>query len=112
MKKSIPDTYTQTKKLVCDWSDKKNYLTHYRMVSFFVRHGMVVEKVHEIVSFKQNKWLEKYIGFNTQKRNIFKNDFEKDFYNLLNNAFYGKTMEKVRKRIKVEFVKKMILINT
>ena len=35
-----PDTYAQTKKLICDWSDKKNFLIHYRMLKFYVRHGM------------------------------------------------------------------------
>ena len=50
--------------------------------------------------------MEKYISFNTQKRNKAKNDFEKDFYKLLNNAFYGKTMENVRNRLKIKFIKK------
>ena len=50
--------------------------------------------------------MEKYINFNTQKRNKAKNDFEKDFYKLFNNAFHGKTMLKARNRIKVEFIKK------
>ena len=76
------------------------------MLKIFVRHGLTVEKVREIISFKQSKWLEKYNNFNTQRRNQAVDDFEKDFYKLLNNAFYGKTMENVRNRIKVEFVKK------
>ena len=76
------------------------------MLKFFVRHGMVVDKVHEIISFRQSRWLEKYINFKTQKRNKAKNDFEKDFYKLLNNAFYGKTMENVRNRLKIKFIKK------
>ena len=67
---------------------------------------MEVVKVPTVISFKQNKWSEKYICFNSQKRNKANNDFEKDFYKLLNNAFYGKFMEKVRNRIKVEFIKK------
>ena len=67
---------------------------------------MIVEKVHNIISFRQSRWLEKYINFNTQKRNKAKNDFEKDFYKLLNNAFYGKTMENVRNRFKIKFIKK------
>ena len=67
---------------------------------------MEVVKVHTVLSFKQSKWLEKYISFNTQKRNKAKNDFEKDFYELLNNAFDRKTMENVRNRIKVEFIRK------
>ena len=58
--------YTKSKKLGCDWSDKRKYLILYRMLKFYVRHGMVVEKIHEIISFKQNKWLEKHISFHTQ----------------------------------------------
>ena len=106
MKEIKPDTYIQTKKLICDFSDKKNYLTHYRMLKLYVRHGMIVDKVHNIISFRQNRWLEKYINFNTQKRNQAVNDFEKDFYKLLNNAFYGKTMENVRNRLNIKFIKK------
>ena len=49
---------------------------------------------------------KKYLYFNTQKRNEAVNDFEKEFYKLLNNAFYGKTMENVRNRSKIKFVKK------
>ena len=106
MKEFKPDTYIPTTKLICDWSDKKNYLVHYRMLKFYVRHGMIVDNVHDIISFKQSRWLEKYIDFNTQKRNQAVDDFEKDFYKLLNNAFYGKTMENVRNRLKIKFVKK------
>ena len=75
MKKVKPHIYTQTKKLVGDWSDKKNHFIQYRMVKFYVRHGMEVEKVYSVISFKQSKWLEKYISFNTQKRNMAENDF-------------------------------------
>ena len=101
-----PDTYTQTKKIICNWSGKKNYLIHYRILKFYVRHGMIVDKVHEIISFKQNKWLEKYINFKTEKRNQAVDDFEKDFYKVLNNAFHGKNMENMRNRIKLIFIKK------
>ena len=101
MKTIKPDTYTQTKKLICDWSDKKNFLILYRMLKFHVRHCMIVDKVHEIISFRQSRWLEKYISFNTQKRNKALNEFEKDFYKLLNNAFYRKTMENVTNRLKI-----------
>ena len=92
--------------MIFDWPDKKIYSIHYRMLKICVRHGMEVVKVHTVISFKKSKWLEKDISFNTQKRNNAKNDFEKDFYNFLNNAFNGKTMENVGKRIKVEFIKK------
>ena len=106
MKVIIPDAYTQNKKFLSDCSDKKNYLIHFRMLKFYVRHGMIVDKVHDVISFKQSGWLEKYINFNTQKRNQAVNDLEKDFYKLLNNAFYGKTLENVRSLSKIKFVKK------
>ena len=106
MKKIKPKNYTKSKKLICDWTDKKKYLIHYRMLKFYVRHGMVVEKIHEITSFKQSKWLEIYISFNTQKRNKAKNDFEKDFFKLLVNAAFGKFLENVRNRLDLELIKK------
>ena len=67
---------------------------------------MVVEEIHEIISFKQKKWLEKNWSFNTQKRNTAKNDFGKDFYKLLKNAFGAKTIENVRIRRKIDFIEK------
>ena len=53
MKKIKPKNYTEAKKLICDWTDKKNYFILYRMLKFYVRHGMIVDKIHEIISFKQ-----------------------------------------------------------
>ena len=67
MKEIKPDIYNQTKKLICDWSDKKTYLVHYRILQFYVRRGMIVDKVHTVISFKHSKWLEKYISFNLKK---------------------------------------------
>ena len=75
MNKIKPKNSTKTKKLICDWTDKKKYLIHYWMLKFYVRHRMIVEKVHEIISFRESKWLESYISFNTQKRNKAKKEF-------------------------------------
>ena len=106
MNKIKPKNYTKSKNLICDWTDKKKYLIHYRILKFYVRHGKVVEKNHEIISFKQSKWLEKYISFNTQKRNRAKKYFEKDFVKLLINAAFGKILENVRNRLRLELIKK------
>ena len=106
MQSIMPENYVSHKKLICDWADKRNYLIHYRMLKFYIKHGMKIKQIHSVISFKQSKWLEKYIDFNTQKRNQAVNDFEKDFYKLLNNAFYGKTMENVRNRCKIEIIKR------
>ena len=70
------------------------------MVNFHVRHSLIIEKVQEVISPKQSKWLEKYISFITQKRSLVKHDFENDLYKLPNNPVNGKTMENVRNRIK------------
>ena len=65
------------------------------MINFHVRFGMIVEKVPEIISIEQSKWLENYISFNTRKRNRAKIEFEKKFYRLLKNAFFGKMLENI-----------------
>ena len=106
VKEIKPNNYIKSKNLYVIGLIRKKYLVQYRMLKFYVRHGMIVDKIHEIISFKQSKWLEKYINFNTQKRNKAKKDLEKNFYKLLNNAFYGKTMENVRTRLRLEFFKK------
>ena len=78
---------------------------HYRLVKFYVKHGMKIAKVNDFMFFKQTKCSDKYIDYNIQKRNKTNNDFGKNFYKLLNNAFHGKIMENVRNRISVEFLK-------
>ena len=65
MKKIKLHDHTENKKLTCNWTDNMKYLIHYRMLNFYVRHGMVVEEFHEILSFKQSKWLENYVRFIT-----------------------------------------------
>ena len=106
IQKIQPKKRTKSKILICVWSDIMNYFLHYRLLKFFVRYGMLVDKIHEILSFIRSKWLEKCINFNTQRLNRAKNEFEIDFYNLLKNAFYGKTMEIVRNRLRLECIKK------
>ena len=69
MKKLKPKKYTTHKKLICDCTDKKKYSICYRMLKFYDRHRMIVEKIHEIISLKQSRWLEKNISCKTRKRN-------------------------------------------
>ena len=101
-----PKKCTKSKKLKCDWTDKKKYMIHYRMSKFYVRHGTVVEKIHEIISFRQSRRLEIYVNFNTQKRIRAKNVFEKDFFKILVNAAFGKFLENVRNRLELEIIKR------
>ena len=89
--------FDKCKKLVCNLRNKKKYVVHIRSLKQPLNHGLELKKVHRIVEFNQEEWLKPYIDMNTELRKIAKKDFEKDFFKLMNNAVFGKTMENVRK---------------
>ena len=69
-----------------------------------LNHGLKLEKVHSVISFSQSTWLKQYIDRNTEFRMKANNDFEKDYFKLLNNSFYCKTMGNVRKHKDIRVV--------
>src|SRR6185295_17486605 len=89
--------FSETKKLVPHLGIREDYVIHYQELQYYVKLGLVVDEVNEIMSFKQSNWLAPYIDFNTKLRQKSVNDFERDFFKLMNNSVYGKTMENVRK---------------
>ena len=93
MNETKSKTYIPRTKLIFDWTDMRKNLNHKRMLKFYTKHGMVVEKVHERISFTQSRWLKRDIEFNTLKRALGKIDFEKDLPKGMNCRFYGKTLE-------------------
>ena len=105
MKEHEPKPHRATSKLICVQTNKEYYIVHYRNLKFYLRMGMIIKKVHRIVSFNQSPWLAKYIDYNTKKRAEADSDFMKDYHKNIICSFFGKTMEDVRNRIKVEFVK-------
>ena len=86
-------------KLVPNLRNKSKYVVHYRNVHLYLSLGIKLSKVHRILKFKQSDWLKKYLDFNTDKRRKAANSFETDFFKLINNSVFGKTMENLRKII-------------
>lgn len=97
---------SKVKKLVLTLYDKSNYIIHYRMLKLVLKNGLVLKKVHQILQFKQSKWLKEYIMLNTNERKKSTNDFEKDLYKATNNAIFGKSMENVRDRVDIKLITK------
>jgi hypothetical protein len=91
-------------KLILDLHDKEHYVIHNELLEYYISMGMEVTKVHRTISFNEEAWLKPYIDFNTEMRKNAKSDFEKDLWKLMNNAFYGKTLENKRDRIKLNLV--------
>ena len=91
-------------KLVPNLFDKKKYVIHIGALDQALKHGLVLEKIHRAIEFDQSGWMKGYIDFNTQLRTKATNDFEKDFYKLMNNSVFGKTMESVRKHRNIKLV--------
>lgn len=90
------------KKLVPNLFNKEKYVVHYRNLKYYLKQGLILKKVHRVLSFRQTPWLRDYISFNNDRRRESCNDFDKSFFKLMNNSFYGKTCENVRKRINVK----------
>ena len=91
-------------KLVPNLRDKKNYVIHIKALYQALQHGLVLDKVHRAIEFDQSPWLKTYIHFSTKLRTTATNDFEKDFFKLMNNSVFKKTMENIRKHRNIKLV--------
>ena len=91
-------------KLVADLHYKKRYVIHIRTLQQALDHGLVLEHIHRTIEFRQSPWMKAYIAFNTELRTAATNNFEKDFYKLMNNAVFGKTMENIHKQRHIKLV--------
>ena len=100
--KKIADKYEikvgDIKKLIPNLGNKTNYVVHYRNLQLYLSLRIKLTKIHKMFKFD---WMRKYIDFNTGKRTNAANSFEKDFVKLMINSVYGKTLENLRKRIRL-----------
>ena len=92
-------------KLVPNLMDKKKYIVHYRNLHLYLSLGMKLKKVHRILEFNEKPWMEPYICLNTELLKKATSAFEKDFYKLMNNSVFGKTMVNLRKRVDIQLVR-------
>ena len=76
----------RVEKLVPNLKDKKNYVIHIQALNQALKHGLILKGIHRAIEFDQSAWMKPYIDFNTQLRTQAKNDFEKDFFKLMNNT--------------------------
>ena len=91
--------------LVPNLMDKNKYVVHYKNLMLYLSLGMKLKRIHRVLEFNEKPWMEPYIHLNTEMRKKAKSAFEKDFYKLMNNSVFGKTMENLRKRVDIKLVK-------
>ena len=87
----------KVEKLAANLHDKSEYVIHIAKSKEALDPELILKKNQKMIKFSQKPWLKPYIGMNTTLIQKAKNNFEKDFYKLMNNAVFEKTMENVKK---------------
>ena len=91
-------------KLIPNLRNKTKYVIHYKNLIQCLKAGIKLKKIHRGIKFIESEWMKPYIEMNTNLRTKAKNNFEKDFFKLMNNSVFGKTMENIRNRVNVKLV--------
>lgn len=91
-------------KLIPNFYTKKDYNVHFANLKYYVEKGLIVNKIHKVLAFKQKSVLLPYIRMNNTLRQKACNEFEKYIFKLANNTVFGKGCESVRNRMDVKLV--------
>ena len=94
----------KVEKLIPNLNDKTKYVIHHETLKLYLSLGLKLTKIHRGITFEESAWLKPYIDLNTDLRAKATNDFEKDFFKLMNNSVFGKTMENIRNRVDIRLV--------
>ena len=89
---------------IINLKDKKGYVVHINALNQALKHRLKLKKLHWVIEFQKSKWMKAYIMLNTRLRKDAKNEFKKDFFKLMNNSVFGKTMENIRNHKDIKLV--------
>lgn len=92
------------KKLIPHLGPRKQYVLHYKNLQYYLKKGMKLTKVHDIIAFDQRAWLRKFVTKNALLRSFAKSKFEQDLFKLINNSVFGKSMQQMRNRMQAKII--------